>query len=143
MSFLIRDKAHLSGTVYVELLPGPYKGQCWGEESIFFAEHHWCLLERIVQRHYSDYNHYGFQTVGKAAWLPILKEFEHLANLIESGASFAAIRSEILFASESSEKEFLSEEAENMQMLMHTLNETSHWVTSVLESGQPVSVLGL
>ncbi len=143
MSFLIREKTALSGTAYVELQPGPYESQFWGEKSIYFEEHHWNLLERMVQRHFPDYDHYGFQTIGKASWLPILSDFERLAEKIESGVTVAGIRSEILFASEYAEQEFLSEETTNLRELMLTLKETSHWITSVLSSGEPVSVLGL
>nr|CAP47765.1 putative integron gene cassette protein [uncultured bacterium] len=143
MSFVIRDKTALSGTAYVELQPGPFDDEFWGDESIYFEEHHWNLLERMLQRHFPDYDHYGFQTIGKASWVPILSDFMRLAKKIESGVTVSDIRSEILFGSDHAEQEFPSEESKNLNELMNTLKETSQWVTSVLDSGSPVSVLGL
>lgn len=67
MLFLIREKTALSGTAYVEFQPGPHESEFWGGKSIFFEEYHWNLLEKIVQRHFPDYNPYGFQTICKAS----------------------------------------------------------------------------
>jgi hypothetical protein len=62
----------------MEVLPGPYRDQCWNEGSLFFTEEAFWYLEPIIARHAPAYDHYAFTQIARAAWLAIAADLEAL-----------------------------------------------------------------
>ena len=143
MSYIIADKKSLEGTAYIEIYPGKYDGSHWNEESIYFEEYHWEFFTRIIQKHYPEYDPYGFQALIASSWKPILLDLEDLARKIENGKRIKDIRSEISFMSEYTENEFMKNEETNLNKLKETIEQFTSWVRERLESSQFVSILGL
>ncbi len=143
MSYIITDKSKLDGTAYIEIYPGKFDGSHWSDKSVFFEEHHWEYLTRIIQRHYPDYDPYGFQSLSSGNWKPILCDLQSLAKRIESGQKINDIRSEISFMSEYTENEFMKNEESNLNKLKQTIELFTLWVIENLQSSQFVSILGL
>jgi hypothetical protein len=140
---LIRDKAELQGTCYIELLPGEYKGQCWNDGSVFLAEDVFGLVEPIIERHEPRFDHYSFVGIRRPAWERITADLERLAERAESAAGVGDLRGEVRFLFIPTEAEFARDFRANAEALAHLARELGGWVREQLREHECVSVLGM
>ncbi len=143
MSYVITEKSNLEGTAYVEIYPGRFNGSHWNDTSIFFEEYHWEYLVRIIERHYPDYDPYGFQSLSYNSWNPILQDLQNLSVKIKDGEKVKEIRDEISFMSPYTENEFMKDEENNLIKLKQTIDQFSLWVNESLKKSEIISILGL
>lgn len=93
----ITDYRQLSGTCYIEVLPGKFQNQHWNPESVFFCEEHFGLIERIIARHFKDYDHFGFSDIDRASWLSIVSDLDEIVGApLETSSGSSADSSEPL-----------------------------------------------
>ena len=140
---VIRSKAELEGTAYVELLPGPYKKQCWNEGSLFFEEEVFGYMEPIILRHFPAYDHYAFTEITASKWASITKDFRSLHAALERAASIEELKAEVGFLFRGSEARFAENFQTNRVALARLLSEVSAWVSSNAGKHGCITVLGL
>lgn len=87
----------------MELLPGSYKGESWGGESIFFDEETFGFLEPTIEKHVQNYDHYAFTEVARTTWQNIIFEFEFLLQIASSNASEDVLKSKLGFVFKSTD----------------------------------------
>ena len=87
MDYRIRHaKSELDSKSYVEIASGRYSGARRQDGSIFVAEDSFTVVEGVIARHFSDYDHGAMNDIPKdvgsrivaewreiAEWLPVLK----------------------------------------------------------------------
>jgi hypothetical protein len=140
---IIRSKAELEGTAYVELLPGPYKKQCWNDGSLFFEEEVFGYLEPIILRHVPGYDHYAFTEITANKWAAIVSDFRSLEAALERAASVEELKAAVGFLLRGAEVRFAENFQANKRALARLLNEVSAWVSSKASEHGCVTVLGL
>jgi hypothetical protein len=47
---IIYELEHLKGTCYVEIKPGKYSGENWGEGSIFFTDETFTYFSKAIEK---------------------------------------------------------------------------------------------
>jgi hypothetical protein len=77
---LIRDAAELEGTAYIELLPGKYGGECWGQHSVFLTEEAFGFFEKTVEKFVPTFDHYAFVEIAGETGLAFSKKWHCRAN---------------------------------------------------------------
>ena len=87
---MISDKSQLSGTCYMEVLPGPYAGECWGPHSVFFREEAFSDIEAVIRARVSEYDHYAFTEIPAATWRQMFAELRETDSLSETTIEFIA-----------------------------------------------------
>ena len=140
---IIRRKAELEGTAYVELLPGPYKNQCWTDGSLFFEEEVFGYMEPIILRHVPAYDHYAFTEIAANKWASIVSDFRPLEVALERATSVQELKAEVGFLFRGAEVRFAENFQANKDALVRLLNEVSAWVSSKVSEHGCITVLGL
>jgi hypothetical protein len=140
---VIKSKAELDGTAYVELLPGTYSNKCWNENSLFFEEEIFGYLENIISRHVPSYDHYAFTQIDKEAWGKIVSDFKSLESKLDQSLSLEDLHTDVGFLFLGSEASFAENFQENKTDLGGVLNEVSIWLTKEASQHGCVTVLGL
>lgn len=140
---VLKDKAELEGTAYVELLPGKYNKQCWNEGSLFFEEEIFGYLEAIISRHFPAYDHYAFTEISASKWSAIVKDFIALASALDRAESVCELREDVGFLFQGSEARFAESFQVNKHALAKLLREVSAWVTIKATEHGAVTILGL
>lgn len=133
---LIKDRSLLEGTDYFELLPGQYKGSCWGPESVFMKEQVFAYLEPLLVKHIDGYDHYSFMEVSKEQWFDILRELKDLkVNLSSKGDPVKYIFT--------MRAEFDSLQDMGIEDLNSLIGELVQWCEETLKTHPSISILGL
>jgi hypothetical protein len=140
---MIRDKDDLESTCYIELLPGEYRGRCWNEGSVFFAEDVFGLFEPIIARHEPLYDHYSFVCIGRAAWELIVADLGRLAQRARRAHGVGDLGGEVGFLFIPTEEEFASNFSANADALASLAAELAGWLREQLMQHDCVSVLGM
>jgi len=140
---IIRNKAELEGTAYIELLPGRYNEQCWNEGSLFFEEEVFWYLEPIISRHVPSYDHYAFTEISVSKWAAIVKDFQALESALEQSRSVRELAENVGFLFLGAEARFAEDFTGNKVALRRLLREVSAWVSSQASLHECVTVLGL
>jgi hypothetical protein len=140
---LIRDRSELRHTQYFELLPGAYRGECWNEGSAFIDEEAFTLLEKVVGRHVSEFDHYAFVNAPREQWLPLLQELQQLAHELEAATDLEDVREKLEFLFRDSEERFAADFARNAHALAQMVREIVEWVGEQLKTHDGVAILGI
>jgi hypothetical protein len=140
---LIRDKAELQGTCYVELLPGQFRGECWNNGSVFLAEDVFGLVEPIIERYEPRFDHYAFVDIGRHVWQKITADMERLATRAETALTVDDLRGEVCFIFAPTEAEFARNFRANADALARLAREMAGWVQDQLRRHECVSILGM
>ncbi len=143
MSWMITDKRELSGTCYIEVLPGTYQRQCWNPQSVFFTEEHFGFIEPTILRHCPEHDHYAFTDIEKPVWENILADLERMHLSIGDASRLADIRGEVDFIFTTTKQQFLEVEAENVQKLRQMLDDFLQWTRQTLQTHDWIAVLGI
>jgi hypothetical protein len=140
---LIHDKTELQGTCYFEFLPGEYKEQCWNEGSVFLAEDVFRLIEPIIARHESLFDHYAFVGIQRSTWERIIADLERLAQRAERASDVTDLVGDVEFFFTTTQAEFAREFRTNADALARLARELAGWVRERLREHDCVSVLGM
>lgn len=140
MAWMISDKSMLRGTLYIEILPGPYSNTCWGPNSVFFSEEHFAFIEPIVIRNWPSHDHYSFSDIPADTWFRIQKELEAMSTIIERGDRLDGLADYIY-----PQRKKRTVEAETMLLteLHVSLNEFNEWLATTLTEYDTIAVLGI
>ena len=140
MTWMISDKSTLRGTLYIEILPGPYSNICWGPNSVFFAEEHFAFIEPTVIRNWPSHDHYSFSDIPAVAWFRIQKDLEALSIIVEGGGRLHELADYIY-----PQRKKMTVEAE--AILLNELRVSIHafidWLATTLTEYDTIAVLGV
>lgn len=143
MSWMITDKSEISGTCYIEFLPGEYQNKCWNPESVYFQEESFGFIEPIIVRHCPEYDHYAFTDISRAPWEFIISDLQRIANQINDATRLADIEEEIGILCVGTKNRFLKSEAKNIFNLREMLLDFIKWLRQTLVSHNTIAVLGI
>jgi len=145
MSFLhlVRDKTSLEGTVFIELLPGRYKGTCWNSGSVYLDEETFGLFEGVIELEVPEYSRYAFTDVTRAKWLRIAARIHAFASELRAAKSWQALPKDIRFIFLGTEARFAEDLPTNAQELANTATELASWVEHVLQEHEAIAILGI
>ena len=141
--YIIRDKSQLQGTCYIELLPGAFASQFWNDDSLFFTEEVFGLIEPIIERHTPQYDHYSCTDIRRSVWDRIIADLEQLAEQAEAATQIGDIRSDVRFFFNTTEAEFANEFRTNADALTRVSRELISWVREKLKEHECISILGM
>ena len=129
----------------MELCPGPYTGQHWGQHSLFFHENTFGLFEPIISRHvsgYSDHGHWGMTEVPESTWQLIINDLNTFRSALPV-MNFEAFSRQVVFAFQPMrsycEQNF--QQAKNETTAIIT--ELAEWLIQQLKTHRSVTILGI
>jgi hypothetical protein len=140
---LMQGREYLRGTVYFELLPGPYRKKCWNDESVYLTEEAFAFLETIIFRHESSYDHYAFIDVPSETWRKIIHDLKLLREKLASANDFTALSVDLEDLSPRTIKSFTAEFAEHQRDLEIMLKELIGWLEKTLIAISTIAILGI
>jgi hypothetical protein len=140
---LITSKKELEGTCYIELLPGKFdNSRFWSEESVFLEEEPIGFIEPIIIKHFSEYDHFGFQDIAFEEWHLIIKDLELLqAETAKYNKDY--IKNTCGFMFNSSEHDFFSDFRGNCDLLNQLLLDLISWLKKTLDEYNQIAILGI
>jgi hypothetical protein len=118
----------LDGTAYFELLPGPYRGECWGPNSVFLDEEAFGLIEPIFVRLCPKYDHYAFTDIGRPLWRDILTELDALAAVLDDTPTDRELSSRLGFFFRDTERKFFENRTASIVELREMLLGLTSWI---------------
>lgn len=77
-----RKKSEIDSTDYMEIGPGKYSGEHWQDGFLFVSEDAFGMAERIVMKHFKDYDHFGMNDIPKEIGTIISSEWLRVASLL-------------------------------------------------------------
>jgi len=139
---MLRNIDGRSGTCYMELLPGPFKGNCWNAESIFFDEDAdgFGIVETIIASRASAYDHYDNIEIDSHTCWDIVRDLETLIGILASDASPSELRRLPIIQRH---KNFFAEVENNRPALLAMLAELVAWLRVTLDSYRSITILGM
>jgi hypothetical protein len=140
---IITNKGELEGTCYIEVLPGPYREQCWNEGSLFFEEEVFGYLEPIIQRHVETYDHYAFTEIKKEQWLAIINDFDKLELQLTSSKLVSDLQDQVGFIFKRGDERFSSNFDINKIALSKLISEFSKWIRAKTNEHDSITILGM
>lgn len=133
----------LEGTAYFELLPGPYREECWGPNSVFLDEEGFGFIEPIFVKLCPKYDHYAFTEIGRPLWQDILKELDRLAAILDDEPTDEVVSSRLGFFFRDTERKFFEDRTTSVAQLRQMLVQLTSWLRFQLNDQSVISVLGL
>jgi hypothetical protein len=140
---IIKDKNALEGTVYFEILPGPYKNKCWNEGSLFLDEEAFGFVEPVFERFVENYDHYSFMQIDAKTGKQILGGLNELRTAIETSQAVEELEGIIGFFYRDTATNFQSNFETNRNGLVKMVEELSEWFEDMFQTHQTISLLGL
>jgi hypothetical protein len=140
---IITDKDELEGTCYIEVLPGPYKNQCWNDDSLFFDEEVFGYIEPIIERQVAAYDHYAFTEIEKERWFAIADDLEKLASALTSAESVSDLNDNVGFVFKGTDERFAATFDENKTALVQLFTKFSAWVRAQVNQYGSITILGI
>jgi len=140
---IIRDNGTLTGTCYMEILPGKYEGKCWCNESIYFEEETFRPIEYIIEGVVPGYDHYAFTIIEKKNWIRIIEKLQQFLSHLQRAKELWEVEDALHFMYRETRQEFALDFQNNKNKLFKVINEFCDWLESHLDSRQYISVLGL
>ena len=131
-----------SGTCYMEVLPGPFKGRCWNAESLFFDDDAdgFCVVETIIVSRVPAYDHYDNTEIdGHTCW-DIVRDLEKLITLLVSNVSPSELQRLPVFARTQA---FFADEENNRPALRAMLTELVAWLRDTLSYSGSITIVGM
>ena len=140
---LYTSTREIKGTDYFELLPGPYRNEHWGANSVFMDEETFGFIEPIFVKLCPKYGHYALTEIGRPLWQNILEELDALSAVLEKEPTDEVLSSRLGFFYEDTEREFYENRTRNVAQLRQMLRELTAWVRGQLSEQSVISVLGI
>ena len=131
-----------TGSCYMEVLPGPFNGNCWNAESLFFDADAdgFGIVETIICSHVPSYDHYGNTAIdGRWCW-DIVRDLENLIGILGPDASPSDLQRLPIFHRH---EEFFADMESNRPALLAMLTELVAWLREVLDYYGSITILGI
>ena len=83
MDFSLKTSSELTGSMVMELLPGPYDGRVNNDEAIFIGDEAFEFLEPSIRQFcpaFGEYAHWGVTEVTRDQWKDILHDWEYVRD---------------------------------------------------------------
>ena len=143
MANIIYNKKDLSGTLYVEIQPGKFKGEHWSKTSIFLDEEAFGYLLPSIKKRYKNFSYYGFSDISCFTWKDILKELDKTKAILQSTPEESEIQYYIEFVEEGMDVTFKKCYKENLQHAIQIIDEFQRWMYKNIEKNECIAVLGI
>lgn len=140
---LLHDPTQRSGSLYFEILPGPYQGVCWNWGSVFIKEEVFAFWEVLIERRSSSYGHWAFTELSRETWKHILEDLSALATDLEVTDEFMPLRDRIRFLFQEVEAEFVEKFPNSARRLAALTREFVAWAETQLRAHQSLTILGI
>ncbi len=140
---LFITKKDLSGSLYVEIQPGKFKGEHWSETSIFLDEEAFGYLLPSIKKRYKNFSYYGFNDITCFIWKDILKELDKTKFILQSTPEESRIQHYIEFVEEGMDIAFKKSYKENLQHAIRIIDEFQRWMYKNIEKNEYIAVLGI
>lgn len=142
---LYREKSQLSGSLYFELLPGPFCGKWWNTGSVFISEDMWLsFVAPMIVGRALNYDQYEEVEVPRAIWGHVLRNLEQLKRIVLDVESVGELQVEAHltscgYGSFQSDRDFPKQKA----ALLLFVEELHEWLTVTLTTHSSITILGL
>jgi hypothetical protein len=140
---LNKNKADLKGTMYFELLPGPYHGRCWNDGSLFLTEETFGYIEPIIESYVAGFDHYAFTPVPASTWAVIAANLEKLRHWLTEAQSVEQLDGRIGFIYHNSKSRFAENFSTNKAALAEIVAELAGWIVAQSNQHGSITILGL
>ncbi|WP_026695378.1 hypothetical protein [Peribacillus kribbensis] len=141
---IIYELEHLKGSCYVEIKPGKYSGENWGEESIFFTDETFTYFSKAIEKHYKKYSLWGISEINRETWKLILGELENLKLFLTNNPKPEDLKKHIEYLYlEITEKYILGQLNKNLDDLVKVITEFQSWINKKSKDNEYISVLGV
>jgi hypothetical protein len=139
---LIR-RSDVSGSLYFELQPGAYAGECWRDESVYVKEEVFAYLEVLVARHVPAFSHWAFTDVSREQWIPLLQDLAQFADGLDTAREMDDVRGELGSLFTDSKEQFAADFDSNARALAALIRDLVAWVNEQLKTHDGVAILGI
>lgn len=131
-----------SGTCYMEVLPGPYKGTHWNTESIFFDEgaDGFGIVETSIASRVLAYDHYDNTEIDSHTCWDIVCDLEKLIGILASDVASSELQRLPVFARS---QVFFANVENNRPALLMMLTELVAWLRDTLSYSRSITILGM
>ena len=131
-----------SGTCYVEVLPGPFKGRCWNAESLFFDEdaNGFGIVETIIASRVPVYDHYDNTEIDSHTCWDIVRDLEKLISLLASDTLPSELQRLPVFVRSQA---FFADVESNRPALFTMLTELVAWLRDTLSYYRSITIVGM
>lgn len=143
MAKIIYNKKDLSGSLYVEIQPGKYTGEHWGETSIFLDEEAFGYLLPSIKKCYKNFSYYGFNDIFCLIWDVILKELNKTKVILQSTPEESEIQHYIEFVEEGMDITFKKYYKENLHCAIQIIEEFQIWMYKNIKENEYITILGI
>lgn len=82
-----RDPEELDSTGYMEIGTGKYSGKHWQPGFVFVWEDAFSMVEGIVAKHLSDYDHFGMNDIPRQSGLAIASDLRQAAAVLVAASA--------------------------------------------------------
>ncbi len=140
---IIKTKAELEGTCYIELAPGKYQGKHWESTSLFFDEEIFGLIEPIFEKHVPNYDHYSMNDADSTAWVKIIYDLNSLVSSLDSASEFSEILGKVGFIFSGTRDSFQTEFLVKKHELQQLVIELTGWAEEKIGTHGSIAILGI
>ena len=141
---IIYDVKSLVGSCYIEIKPGKYVSEHWGETSIYFTDEHFALLSRAIVKYYARYSPWGLSEIDRRTWALILDELEKLKSLLQNNPTVDDIEKySVFWYVETTKNNFAENLTKNVADLLRVVTEFQAWITENSKDNAYISILGI
>jgi hypothetical protein len=137
---MIDNRRILSGTLYIEVLPGNYSSKHWGPSSVFFTEDHFSYFEPTIVRNWPTHSHHHFSNIPASAWNTIVRDLDMMKAIASETRRLSSIDA-FLYQNRSKKADY--SEIETISELCSSIDEFTTWVNMTLEKYNTIAVLGI
>jgi hypothetical protein len=141
---IIYELENLQGTCYVEIKPGKYSGENWGEGSIFFTDETFTYFSNAIEKHYKKYSLLGISEINSETWKLILAELENLKVFLTNNPEPEDLKKHIEYLYLGvTEKYILENLNKNLADLVKVITEFQSWINEKSKDNEYISILGI
>lgn len=140
---MITDKQELNGHRYIELLPGVYTGDGLSDQSAYFSEEVFGLLEPTFENLVSDFNRYAFTEIPSQQLPELVTQLRELQQFLSKTHHTSQLNGRVDFVYESSEDSFELNFKRNQQALDDLIDQLCDWLDVQTIEQDAVTLLGL
>ena len=129
------------GSAFFELLPRPYKKECWNADSIYLDEEVFGLIEPVIIESVMTYDHYAFTELRPKEIERIIERLDALSSLLRS--SDAQPKSRLGYFFQTTEREVEADWPNFRLHIIDLCDDLSLWMKQILNSGRIITILGI
>jgi hypothetical protein len=142
MNFTIwKSKNELSGTGYVEICQGKFKGKHWQDGSSFVEEEAFGITEGIILKYFPDFDHFKPNEIPKIIGLEIAEAWNNAASQLLTSDSNELLS---ILNLEGKYGQFMFEKIQaNIHPIANMFNELSTLLSVYYSANEWICVLGI